>query len=99
MGLAALLLALSLLEAEAGEPRVLFPESFEDTQWTSGGGYDGPHMEIVTADDAPEGESYCVWHWRAAGDVGPSGGGARLPLPPVEDVSLSFWLRFDPDWT
>lgn len=82
----------------ADAARLLFAESFEDTHWTDRGWYDGPHMEIDAADDAPDGASVCVWDWQHAGDVSPAGGGARVSLPPVTEVSLSFYVRHDPDW-
>lgn len=99
---AALVLALAALSARpaaAGEARLLFAESFEDTQWTERGWYDGPHMEVVELDDAPDGASVCVWDWQQAGDVSPAGGGARVGLPPVTEVTLSFHVRHDATWT
>jgi len=95
---AAALLAAAAPAALSAEARLLFAESFEDTQWTERGWYDGPHMEIVAADDAPEGKTVCIWDWQHAGDVSPSGGGARASLPPVTEVTLSAHVRHDPEW-
>ncbi|HJP30249.1 MAG: hypothetical protein QF689_01095 [Candidatus Latescibacteria bacterium] len=81
---------------EVGE--LLFHESFEDTAWASRGWYDGPHMEIVEDSDAPHGDRVNLWHWPHAGATGPSGGSARLHLPPLEDVTMSFFLRVSDNW-
>lgn len=100
---ARVVLALGLAVAGAGaQPApgaLLFAESFEDTGWSSRGWYDGPHMEIAEAADAPEGRRVNVWHWLRAGDRSPAGGGARVHLPPVDDVTLSLAIRFSPNWS
>ncbi|MFH1568552.1 MAG: hypothetical protein ABIL09_11200 [Gemmatimonadota bacterium] len=97
---AALAMALVAMGSPAmGEGRVLFAEPFEDTRWSERGWYDAPRMEVVLADDAPQGRGYCVWHWRSPGDVVPAGGGARVQLPSVTDVGLSFHVRHDSSWT
>ena len=95
------LLALSTAVAGADpEPgQLLFYESFEDTAWTSRGWYDGPHMEIVADATAPDGDMVNHWHWPRAGATGPTGGGARLHLPPLDDVTLSFSMRVSDDWS
>lgn len=78
--------------------RVLFSESFENTNWTSRGWYDSPHMRI-TADEHIEGSGHsCIWHWSAKGDIGPEGGGARARIEPVESVTLSFFMKHSADW-
>jgi len=60
--------------------QLLLHESFEDTLWATRGWYDGPHMEIVADDSAPDGDMVNLWHWSRAGAMGPTGGGARLHL-------------------
>ncbi len=83
-------------EAPASED--IFVEPFEDTDWSARGWYDGPHMEI-TADEHIEGSARsCVWHWREAGDIHPSGRGARVHLPPVTNVTLSFHIKHSANW-
>ena len=79
--------------------KLLFAETFEDQEWESRGWYDSPQMEI-TADQHIEGSAHAgVWHWEKAGDVKPRGGGARLSLPPVDNVVLTFHLKHSADWT
>jgi hypothetical protein len=96
MRVAALLLLPLAVHAAPGD--LLFQEGFEDTAWASRGWYDGPHMEIDDGADAPEGEHAMVWHWEGAGAIGPSGGGARLPLPERRDVTLAFWMKVSDNW-
>lgn len=76
---------------------VLFAEPFEDTDWEARGWYDGPHMEI-TDEACAEGSRACLWHWEAAGDVAPRGGGARVHLPPVDNVTLRFRIKHSANW-
>lgn len=78
---------------------VLFEEPFEDEDWASRGWYDGPHMAITPAEHIEGSNSACVWHWEKAGDIGPRGGGARVHLPPVEDVTLAFHIKHSDNWT
>jgi len=89
--------------ASADSPRpgdvVLFEETFEDTDWESRGWYDGPHMEITDAEHIPDSGHSCVWHWRKAGDISPSGGAARVRLTPVETATVSFWIKHSENWT
>lgn len=98
----ALLSILCIVTTVGAEPdpgQLLFQESFEDTLWGSRGWYDGAHMEIVADSQAPDGERVNHWHWSRAGAVSPDGGGARLHLPPVTDVTMSFYLRLSDNWT
>lgn len=87
-----------LAAADAGPGAPLFVESFEDTAWTARGWYDGAHFETVAMVDAPDGERVNVWHWRQAGDIGTVGGGARVHLPPTDDVTLRLAIRFSDNW-
>ncbi len=82
---------------EPPEEIVLFQESFEDADWEERGWYDGPHMEI-TDEEHTEGAHACVWRWTGPGEVAPSGGGARVRLEPVENVTLSFRVKHSADW-
>jgi len=88
-------------QGPAGPPaeRVLLDEPFEDTDWEARGWYDGPHMEITADERVPGSGHSCVWHWSAAGDVSPRGGGARVHLEPVDNVTLSFWIKHSANWT
>lgn len=90
------LLATATVAEEAGT--LLFHESFEDTAWAPRGWYDGVHMEIVADETAPHGGFVNQWHWDRAGAIGPSGGGARLHLPELEDVTLGFFMRVSDNW-
>lgn len=85
--------------AQSSAERVLFAEPFEDIDWEARGWYDGPHMEITADEHAPGSAHSCVWHWAAAGDVSPQGGGARVHLEPVDNVTLSFWIKHCANWT
>jgi len=89
----------TLLPTKGGaEEMLLFEELFEDENWEERGWYDGPHMEI-TADEHISGSGHsCVWHWKEAGAVGPSGGGARARLTPVDNVLLSFHMKHSAGW-
>lgn len=90
-------LALALVKAHAAEV-LLFHEPFEDTDWESRGWYDGPRMEVTDAEHIPGGGHACVWHWQKAGDVTPAGRGARVKLPPVTSVTLSFHIKHSANW-
>ncbi len=82
---------------EGKDGRLLFEEGFEDSDFASRGWYDGPRFEL--SDKASvSGESSCVWHWKTAGDIGPAGGSARVKLPPVESVTLSFHMKHSENW-
>ena len=77
----------------------LFEETFEDPNWESRGWYDSPRMEI-TADEHIAGSTHsCIWHWEKTGDVKPRGGGARVHLPPVDNVVLAFHIKHSANWT
>jgi len=77
---------------------VLFEESFEDTNWSSRGWYDGPRMKITSAGHIPASGHSCLWHWKKAGDVHPEGRGARALFTPVESVTLSFAIKHSDNW-
>ena len=83
-----------------GAPLVedLFVEPFEDTDWAARGWYDGPHMEITADEHIPGSGHCCVWHWERKGDVHPAGRGARVHLPPVTNVILSFYIKHSANW-
>jgi len=93
-----LAVAAGIRPAAAAET-LLFEELFEDTDWAARGWYDGPHMEITAAEHIDGSGHACAWRWQRAGDVSPAGGGARVRLPPVDDVILSFHLKTSADWT
>ena len=78
---------------------VLFAEPFEDTDWAARGWYDGPRFELEDGGRNAASTKSCVWHWRKAGDVTPSGGGSRAHLTPVDRVTLSYWIKHDANWT
>jgi hypothetical protein len=77
---------------------LLFEEGFEDTDFEARGWYDSPHMEITAAEHIVGSGHACQWHWVRAGDINTRGGGARVRLPPVEDVTLSFYIKHSPNW-
>ncbi len=77
--------------------RLLFAESFEDSNWQARGWYDGPHIQLDDQ-ERTQGERSCIWHWAASGDSKPKGGGGRVHLPPVEDVILEFSIKHGADW-
>lgn len=77
---------------------LLFEEPFEDQNWEMRGWYDGPHMQITDQEHLPGSSRACVWHWAKAGAINTEGGGARLPLPPVESVTLEFSIKHSADW-
>lgn len=80
------------------EEKILFKETFEDTNWESRGWYDGPHMEIA-ADEHIAGSGHsCVWRWLKKGDISPVGGGARVKIEPVDTVILRFSMKHSADW-
>ena len=81
------------------EEKVLFEENFEDTNWASRGWYDGPQMEITSQEHIPGSGHSCVWHWKKAKDVGVAGRGGRVLFKPVEEVTLSFYIKHSADWT
>ena len=78
---------------------VLFEEPFEDTNWSSRGWYDNPRFEITDEEHIPGSSHSCVWRWKKAGDISPSGGAARVLLPPIESVRLSFHIKHSVNWT
>lgn len=99
---AAMILAVSCLSsdnADSGAPtareKLLFEETFDDTNWAARGWYDGPRMEVEEIDGNPA----CVWRWLGKGDISPAGGAARLLIPPVESAILSFRIRHSGNWT
>lgn len=77
---------------------LLFHEPFEDTNWESRGWYDGPKMQITASEHIPASGHACVWHWQMAGDISPVGKGARVKLPPVPNVTLSFYIKHSENW-
>lgn len=77
---------------------LLFAEPFEDPNWESRGWYDGPHMQLTDQEHLPGSTRACVWHWARAGAINTEGGGARLPLPPVESVTLEFSIKHSANW-
>lgn len=79
-----------------GVENLVFHEPFEDINWASRGWYDGPRMEI-TDEDKVEGEKSCVWHWQN-GATSPDGRGARVALHPVNNVTLSFYMKHSANW-
>jgi hypothetical protein len=97
-GLQLLLLSANIAAADPEAGQLLFHESFEDTLWASRGWYDGPRMQIVVDPHAPHGERVNHWHWPKAGAVGPTGGSARVHLPPLDDVTLGFSMRVSDNW-
>jgi hypothetical protein len=74
----------------------VFYEPFEDTNWTSRGWYDGPTMEITSAEKV-EGGSSCLWDWRQ-GNQSPNGRGARVHLDETDNVTLSFYIKHSDNW-
>lgn len=83
---------------DSAPERVLFAEPFEDADWAARGWYDGPHMELTADEHAPGSVHSCAWHWAEAGAVSPRGGGARVRLEPVDNVTLSFWIKHSANW-
>lgn len=77
---------------------MLFKETFEDTDWTSRGWYDGPRMEIDASEHISGSGHSCVWRWLKKGDISPSGGGARVKIEPVDTVILSFSIKHSDNW-
>jgi len=77
---------------------LLFEELFEDTNWSARGWYDNPHFQITASEHLPGSGHACVWHWKKAGDVSPEGGAARAHLPPVDNVTLDFYIKHSADW-
>ncbi len=77
---------------------LLFEESFEDQNWEARGWYDSPRMPITDQEHVPGSTHACLWHWAKAGAVNIEGGGARLPLPPVESVTLEFFIKHSANW-
>jgi len=77
---------------------LLFEEFFEDTDWKSRGWYDGPKMEITTAEHIPKSGHSCLWHWKKTGDIGVVGKGGRLLFKPVTSVILSFHIKHSDNW-
>jgi hypothetical protein len=87
-------------EATGGAASMLiFEELFEDEDWEARGWYDGPHMEITAEEHIPGSGHACVWHWEKVGAVSPRGGGARVRLPPVDNVLLAFHIKHSADWS
>lgn len=78
--------------------QVIFEEPFEDADWALRGWYDDPRMELSSEEHLPTGTHSCVWHWARKGDVHPVGRGARVHLPPVTDVTLSFSIKHSGNW-
>lgn len=78
--------------------RLLFEEHFEDTDWEARSWYDGPHMEITDAEHIEGSGHSCLWHWAAAGDAAPAGGGARVRLEPVESLTIRFSMKHSDNW-
>ncbi len=81
------------------QERILFEESYEDTDWESRGWYDVPRMRITSEEHIPGSSHSCVWHWKKRGDIGPEGGGARVLIDPVTSVTLSYYIKHSADWT
>ena len=77
---------------------LLFEEDFEDENWASRGWYDSPRMQITDQEHLPGSGHACVWHWPKTGAINTEGGGARLPVPPVESVTLEFSIKHSADW-
>ncbi len=77
---------------------VLFEESFEDRDWTARGWYDNPGMKITGREHILDSGHSCIWHWKRAGDIHPEGRGARVLIPPVESVTLSFHIKHSDNW-
>jgi len=88
------------LAAQPAAPteEVLFDEPFEDTNWAAHGWYDGPQMAITADEHAPDSAHACVWHWAKAGDIAIANRGGRVHIKPVDNVTLSFAIKFAPDW-
>jgi len=77
---------------------MLFHEPFDDADWGSRGWYDDPGMGLTDEESVDPGGSSCVWRWEKAGDVGPTGGGGRVRIPPVEDITLNFHMKHSDNW-
>jgi hypothetical protein len=90
--------ALAGVDQRATGQTLLFEELFEDQDWASRGWYDGPQMQITDAEHVEGSGHSCVWHWEKAGDISPRGRGARVLLPPVDNVILSFYIKHSPNW-
>ena len=90
---------LAQIGASTATEVLLFEELFEDTNWASRGWYDGPHMEITAAEHIDGSGHSCAWRWQESGAIGPTGGSARLHLPPVDNVILSFHIKHSADWS
>ena len=77
---------------------LLVEERFEDQNWAARGWYDSPRMQITDQEHLPESGHACVWHWPKTGAINTEGGSARLHLPPVESVTLDFYLKHSANW-
>jgi hypothetical protein len=78
-------------------PRVLFRESFEDTNFGSRGWYDGDAIVVLSSEQHIPGstKSFEV-HFRA-GDVSPATP-RRHPFTESDSVYIGFWVKFSPNW-
>ena len=82
----------------ASAQTMLFHEPFDDADWGSRGWYDDPGMGLTDEESVDPGGSSCVWRLEKAGDVGPTGGGGRVRIPPVEDITLNFHMKHSDNW-
>jgi hypothetical protein len=96
--IAAFLGAVLLAAIPAQDETLLFHDPFDDTDWESHGWYDSPRMVITDEESVIPGGTSCVWRWDKAGDIGPVGRGARVRIPPAEEVTLSFHIKHSDNW-
>lgn len=95
-GLAVLVALLSSGQSSADV--LLFEEHFEDRNWEARGWYDSPRMEITPAEHIAGSNYACVWDWERTGAINTRDGGARVRLPPVDDITLSFHIKHSENW-
>jgi hypothetical protein len=80
------------------ETVLLFAEDFDDDNWAERGWYDGLPLETTATQRMGTSGRSCVWDWEKTGAINPRGGGARLTLPPVDNVTLEFYIKHSADW-
>ncbi|MBU09445.1 MAG: hypothetical protein CME13_15940 [Gemmatimonadetes bacterium] len=85
-------------QTQASPGSLLVHESFEDTAFASRGWCDGAPV-IIEDPTAPDGSRVALWHWFQTGAISPDGGGGRLRLPALDDVTIGYRLRLSDDWT
>jgi hypothetical protein len=85
--------------AAAYRGALLFREAFEDASFGARGWYDSTGGTIAAGDNAPGGTGGALECRFTPGGTSCAGGSpARHPVPPMDAVLLSLWVKHTPDW-